>query len=365
MTTAPRTLTTPTLEAQTFAVRRTCRASHPATLAELVNDAAGGHPGQRATLNRTTGGTYQLFYRPTVPTRYLRLSAVVTRRDSAYTVGDGARFDLSVHDGTTDIASSDASIPDGLKLDITHQIPDAALATRWVISAANTLTWTLDVDALVAAGLDATALWRLALVIACDATVAVELVQLEELPRMLVDTAESFGQLPSDYQPRGLIQDGASGLQRIHATARVARVDCLRTYHALAMPEAAPWVLSSTSYAAWPGDVESAGVARKYRIRARKIRGTASECRARYVIRYRNLSMTAGQKATVRLYTGGTGGGGSPYLLDLSDVSGAWVTSSEKTIYLPTSGEVTLYWDGKVDAGTCEIVARPVYDYPE
>lgn len=360
MTTDRRTLTTPHLDAQTFAVRRTCRASHPATLAELCNDAAGGHPRQRATITRTTGGTFQLFYRPTVPTRFLRVTAVVAQRSSTYTSWHGATLDLSVHDGTTSVTSSDASIPYGLKADVSHR--PASPGLFWTVSGANTLSWTLDVDQLVGAGLDDTKLWRLAVVVACDATVAVELVQIEELPRMLVDTAESFGQLPQDYQPRGIIKSGATGLQRLHATARVSRVDCLRTYHALAMPEASPWTITSTSFAAWPGDTESAGVARKFFVRARAVRGTASECRARYVIRYRCLGMSGADKATVRLHTGGTG---TPFALDLTDLSGSWVTSTEKTIYLPTSAEVQLYWDGKVTAGSCEIVARPVQDYPE
>jgi hypothetical protein len=360
VTTAPRSLTTPALEAQTFAVRRTCRASHPHALADLANDAAGGHPAQRATITRTTGGTFHLFYQPTTVARFLRVTAVVAQNGSSYTAGHAATLDVSVTDGTTTVASSDASIPYGLKADVGHR--PAAVGLFWTVSGANELTWWLDVDELVTAGLDASLLWRLRVVIACDATVAVELVQLEEAPRMLVDTAESWGQIPTDYQPRSLIQSGSSGLTRIGTTARVARVEGIRTYHALVVPESAPWTITSTSFAAWPGDTESAGVARKWFVRARAIRGTASECRARYVIRYRCLGMSGADKATVRLHTGGTG---TPFALDLTDLTGSWVTSTEKTIYLPTSAEVQLYWEAKVTAGSCEIVARPVQDYPE
>lgn len=360
MTTAPRTLTTPALEAQTFAIRRTARASHPHALADLANDAAGGHPAQRATITRTTGGTFQLFYQPTTVARFLRVTAVVAQNGSSYTAGHAATLDLSVRDGTSTVASSDASIPYGLKADVGHR--PAAVGLFWTVSGANELTWWLDVDELVAAGLDASLLWRLTVVVACDATVAVELVQVEEAPRMLVDTAEAWGQIPTDYQPRGLIQDGANGLQRIGTTARVARVEGIRTYHALVVPESAPWTITSTSFAAWPGDTESAGVARKWIVRARKIRGTASECRARYVIRYRTAGMAGADKATVRLHTGSAG---TPYDLDLTDLTGAWTTSSAKTVYLPVSGDTTLYWEAKVTAGSCEIVARPVYDYPE
>lgn len=360
MSTQPRSLTTPSLEAQTFAVRRTCRASHPHALADLANDAAGGHPAQRATITRTTGGTFQLFYQPTTVARFLRMTATVAQNGSSYTAGHAATFDLSVSDGTTSVASSDASIPYGLKADVGHR--PAAVGLFWTVSGANELTWWLDVDELVGAGLDASLLWRLQVVIACGATVAVELLQLEEAPRMLVDTAESWGQIPTDYQPRSIIQSGASGLPRIGTTARVARVEGLRTYHALVVPQSAPWTITSTSFAAMPGDTESAGVARKWIVRARKIRGTVSECRARYVIRYRNLSMSGADKATVRLYTGAAT---ASYDLDLTDLSGAWVTSSTRTIYLPVSGDATLYWEAKVTAGTCEIVARPVWDYPE
>lgn len=360
MTTAARSLTTPTLEAQTFAVRRTCRASHPATLAELANDAASGHPGQRATITRTVGGTYQLFYQPTSAVRFLRLSATVAQSGASYTAGDAATFELSITDGTTTVASSDPEIPAGLDGSVGYR--PAGVGLFWTVSGAGAITWWLDVDELVAAGLSASALWRLRVVITCGATVAVELLQLEEAPRMLVDTAEAWGQIPTDYQPRAIIQSGASGLQRIGTTARVARVEGLRTYHALVVPEAAPWTITSTSFAAWPGDTESAGVARKWIVRARKIRGTVSECRARYVIRYRNTGMSGADKATVRLYTGAAT---AYYDLDLTDLSGSWVTSSPKTVYLPVSGDTTLYWEAMVTAGTCEIVARPVWDYPE
>lgn len=361
MTTAPRTLTTPHLEAQTFAIRRTCRASHAHALADLADDAAGGHPSQRATITRTTGGTYQLYYQPTAVARYLRVTAIVAQRTSSYTPGDAATIDLSVRDTAgAAVTSSSTAIPYGLKADVGHR--PASVGLYWTVSGAGELTWWLDVDQLVTAGLDAALLWRITVVLTCGASVAVELVHLEEAPRMLVDTAEAWGQIPTDYQPRGIIQSGPSGLQRIGTTARVARVEGIRTYHALAVPESAPWTITSTSMAAWPGDTESAGVARKWVTRARKIRGTVSECRARYVIRYRNAGMAGADKATVRLYTGAAT---ASYDLDLTDLSGSWVTSSPKTVYLPVSGDTTLCWEGKVTAGSCEIVARPVWDYPE
>jgi hypothetical protein len=362
MTTEPRILFTPRVESQAFASGTTARAHHGYVLAELVNDATGGHPGQRFGIGqRTAGGTYHWFYRRTTVARHLVVRAVVATNGGTYTAGHGAVLTLTVTDGTNTVSTT-PTIPPGLDGGDTWQpINTTALRTETFAH----YEWTMSLDAL-AATLTASDNWRVKLVATVGATAFLESFQAEELPRWLVDTADSYGQIPTDYLPRGVIRDGATGLQRIWATARVGYTDALRTYHAQVRPEADPW--SSTSTAAYEplgGDIESGTTPITYVCRPRRMRGT-TRCKVRWRLRYRTVGMSSvSHTASVQLLTGHAS---SPFAVTLADTAGTWTDTAAQTAYLITDGTDrldTISFLAKTQSGTLEVSSRWVADDPD
>lgn len=361
MTRAVRAAETPRVESQATPSRRTTHAVHPQTLADLCNDAAGASPGQRCTLIRNAGGTFNFYYQPTIIPRFLVLRACILRTGT-YSFPDAVTFDLSIRDGVTTILSSAAEIPDGLKADQQY-VPNEAEGGRFATGSVQ--SWALDIDALVTAGLSATDPWRFTLAVTCDATAVCEVFQVEEVSRFAVDDAETFGELPNDYQPRGIIADGTHGTERLLITLREAMYSGVRTYHQLAVAEGFPWTVTSATYVALNGDIETGTTPMKWRVRPRPMRGSAANgARVRWMVRYKIVGAAGAQKGFVRLNTGGTS---SPYVIPLTDISGAWADSAVTTAYLATNGTDgidSLYFEAKVDAGTLSICARAVWDYP-
>lgn len=359
MSRRPLTLLCPVVDPGAFATARTARAAHAVTLARLALDAAGGHPSQRITIPRTTGGTYHAFYQAADGRRYLAVRATLARR-GAYTSGDGVTIALAITDGTTTVAATDPEIPEGLDGTTDHQLGALASTSlsRW--TTATHLEWWLSVDDLLDAGLLTSARWRLTFTITCDATIAVEVLSVEEVPRFSVDETEPFGQhADTDFLPRGVID--SYRLPRINATLRWAYVHGRRTYHQSVRPEADPWTVTSATWASIPGDSESAGVPRVYRVRPLEVRGAAADgTRVRVRVRYKTSGAADGY---IRLTTGGSA---APYAITLPGTSGAWADSAEVNGYLDTSGDTDdLTWESKVDGGTLSLCTRWVGDDPE
>ena len=353
MTTRSRILEAPRLDAETFAVRATARASHGLTLAELANDAATGHPAQRLTIGRTTGGTFHGWLQPSKDLRLLRVTTLVAwRAAGTYTAGDGVSVAIEVTDGTTTVTSP-PTIPTDFGAVL---LPQPGV---WRLATVAAYAGWLDYGALVTAGLDAAQVWRLKFLVTVDATAVCEGVLVEEVPRLITDDADDAGLIPDAYQPRQVILAGSSSFRRVQETMRAAYYQSLRTYHHGAPGEADPYVCTSGSYAPLGQDSDD-GDARRTIVRPRKIRGAAQNARARLRCRYRMTGASSGDKGFLRLHTGvGT------YVITLTDVSGAWADSAIETGYLATSGSSdTLWWDAKRDAGTLEISAREVWDYP-
>lgn len=361
MTIRARTLGTPRLEARTFAVGVTAASSHPSGLADLANDAASGHPGQRMTVGRLAAtGVYFTHWIPTEVPRWLRVEALFT---SSAPTSNGVKLTLQIDDGSFTVLYTDPEIPDGLKGNVSH-VSGYATSTLSRLGAGNRQTWFLDVDALVAAGLSlAAVVWRFQWTAVVTSPAEVELITVEEVPRFSVDSTEAFGQLPGSYLPRGIVADGSpAGLQRIWQTARVGLMSGLRTYHSMVRPEADAWLCTSTSFATFGGsDEEAAGVPAKHRVRPRAMR-PGVDTRVRYLIRYKLASAVGGDTATVRLTTGA-----GSYDVTLTDTSGSWAESAFTTAYLLAGAEDTIEWQAKVSNGasTLHAIARPVFDYPE
>lgn len=362
MTREARQAETPRLDGQAgLTSRATTRAGQGYTLADLCNDGAGGHPAQRVTITRTTGGTFHAYYKPTDIGRFLVIRACVVRAGT-YSFADAATFVLSIDDVTGgSIPAGDPLIPEGLNADVQY-VPIEEAGGRFAV--ASYQSWALDLNDLKGV-LSSTDVWRFNLVIACDATVACELVQFEEVSRFAVDTADSFGELPQDYLPRGAIIDGAHGTTRLLATMRAGHYLGVRTYHQRCMPQSAPWSTTSTTWAALNGDVETGTTPMKWGQRTRKMRGAAANgARVGWIVMYRITGASLGQKAQIRLNSGGTS---SPYVLDLADISGSWADSTLGDGWLATNltGSVDkIFFEARTDAGTLEICTRDVFDTP-
>lgn len=356
MTSTPKAmgLTAPALDSQTFAVGHTVRASHGFALAQLVNDAASGRPAQRAIVRRTEDALVHWFYQPTPVYRYA-LMRLYVRRLGVPVAFDAVTLSLSITDGTATIPAGDATLPLGTDDDRRFYAVPGTIG-EFASMGAQYVFW-FDLAALKTAGLSATATWRFALTITCEATVMCELVTFEEAPRWATDSTDAFGVVEASCLPG--LPIASTEWERLTATLEHAHAYGIRTYHQRAIDETAGAYLTSTSaaYAALTNDTESAGVPLKWAVRSRDVRGGV-DVPVAFRVRYRNTGLAPGQKSFLRL----TSGAGA-YVLSLGDTSAAWVDSSLGAGYL-LAGEDVLYLEAKVDAGTLEIDAISVWDAP-
>jgi hypothetical protein len=362
MTREARTLSTPRLEARTFAVGLTAAASHASALAELCNDAASGHPSQRMTLPRCVAdAVLHTYWFPTIVPRWLRVVALFT--SSTPTIANGATIKLSVSDDTGfTVLFSDPEIPDGLDGGVPY-VSGYSTSDPSRLGAGNRQTWFLDVAALVAAGLDdASVWWRFKWVVDVTSPGELESLTVDEVPRFAVDDAEAYGQIGTTaYRPRGLVVDGSPlGLPRLWETARVGIAAGIRTYHGMCRDESDPWLCTSTSFAAFGSDSESAGVAAVYRVRPSAFR-PAIKTPVRFVLRYKITGATGGDTATVRLTTGA-----GTFDATLTDVSGGWAESTVTAAQLDNVAEDRVTWKAKVSNGasTLRLITRCLVDDP-
>lgn len=375
MTTASRpTLATPLLDLRALGVRLTARSSHAFTLAALANDAAGGHPSQRARISKSTGGNYVTSYDPRSSARWLRVMLTVgIVPNTSYVYGDGITVDLSITDGTNTVSAS-PEIPDGLRGDQTHQL--APIGGFDLMRPSGSVEWTLDLVRIAAAGvLSTTTTWRLVWTLAqaggspgsgTGSTARAESLTVEELPRWLIDDSEAYGQVPQSYLPRRVIAGGAgvASLGRLATTIEAAYDLGLRTYHCVTTPESAPCVVTSATHAALSGE-QSRDVAdpAHWRVRPRRMGAAAQDgCRVRWGVWYKTSGATGGE---VRLHSGSSTG---VQPMTLAGTSGVWTWAEDDGAYLATNGTDGLdviWFDAKVGAGTLSIASFCVWDYPQ
>ena len=364
-------LQSPRLEARSFATGMTAAASAPLTLADLANDAAGGHPAQRMTLNTVvppypSAATAHTLYVASGAARFLRVTFAVESAVTFIASTTWVTVDLTITDSAgNNVPSSNASIPYGLKADVNYGAQFGIGAPQRFQGGQRPVFW-LDVDALVTAGLVASSLpWRFTWTItAHDNKAFVRGLQVEERSRLLVDEAESFGQVPTDYLPRGAVVDGLpGGLPQLWKTVRAGLTANLRTYHGMARTEADAWLVSSTSFAAFGGDDDGAGAACVYRTRGRRMYGTTATP-VRWCVFYKFTGGSAGQTATVKLTTGT---GSTTATLSWADNT-TWHLSSMVTgaTLDNTGASDTLTWTAKVSTSgpVLHIAARYVFDNP-
>ena len=343
MTTRHRDLTTPALYSQTRPSRGTAQASQSAALAELANDAAGGHPAQRATVLRNEGGTFHCFIWPDTPA--ISYAVRITASWKTAPVFNASTVTLAVTDGTTTVGpGASPYLPRDILAPISPGVSGARLddfTTREVY---------VQRDSLVAAGLSPSVPWRFTFVVSTVATY-VEVIEIAEVSRFAVDTADLYGADPDYYQPRSIIDDNVVS---IGATLEAAHDLQRRTYHAVSLDDGAHDDVTSGTYAPIPGSqLESVGVASRWEVRPRLMGGVPE---VQFGVRYR----------TTGAHTGGvqiTTGAGT-YTLALPTTSGAWVDDFTGVGYLAQAATDEIHWDAFSSAGTLHITSYWIVETP-
>jgi len=343
MTTRSRDLTTPALYSQTRPSRGTVQASQSAALAELANDAAGGHPAQRATVLRTVGGTYHCYIWPDTTAIYYAVRVTASWRTAP--VFNASSVTLAVTDGTTTVGpGASVYLPRNLLAPIHPGVSGARLVdfeTREVF---------VQRDSLVAAGLSPSVPWRFTFVVTTVATY-VEAIEIAEVSRFATDTADTYGADPDYYQPRSIIDDNVVS---IGATLEAAYDLQRRTYHAVSLDEGAHDDVTSGTYAPIPGSqLESAGVASRWQVRPRLMGGVPE---VQFGVRYRT---TGAHTGGVRITTGA-----GTYTLTLPTTSGAWVDDFTGVGYLAQTTTDEIYWEAFSSAGTMHIASYWIVETP-
>ena len=343
MTTRPRDLTTPALYSQTRPSRGTAQASQSSALAEIANDAAGGHPAQRATVLRTVGGTYHCYIWPDTTAIYYAVRVTASWKTAP--VFNASSVTLAVTDGTTTVGpSASPYLPRDRLAPISPGVSGARLddfETREVF---------VQRDSLVAAGLSPSVPWRFTFDVTTVATY-VEAIEIAEVSRFAVDTADTYGADPQYYQPRRIIDDEVVA---IGATLEAAYDLQRRTYHAVSLDEAAPDSVTATSYAPIPGSqLESAGVASKWEVRPRLMGGVPE---VQFGVRYRTTGANTGD---VQITTGA-----GTYTLALAATGGAWVDDFTGVGYLAQTTTDEIFWEAQTSAGTLKIASYWIVETP-
>lgn len=343
MTTRPRNLTTPALYSQTRPSRGTAQASQSSALAEIANDAAGGHPAQRATVLRTVGGTYHCYIWPDTTAIYYAVRVTASWRTAP--VFNASSVTLAVTDGTTTVGpGASVYLPRNLLAPIHPGLSGARLddfETREVY---------VQRDSLVAAGLSPSVPWRFTFVVTTVATY-VEAIEIAEVSRFATDTADTYGANPDYYQPRSIIDDNVVA---IGATLEAAHDLQRRTYHAVSLDDGAHDDVTSGTYAPIPGSqLESAGVASRWQVRPRLMGGVPE---VQFGVRYRT---TGAHTGGVRITTGA-----GTYTLALAATGGAWVDDFTGVGYLAQATTDEIYWEAFSSAGTMHITSYWIVETP-
>ena len=343
MTTRSRDLTTPALYSQTRPSRGTAQASQSSALAELANDAAGGHPAQRATVLRTVGGTYHCYIWPDTTAIYYAVRVTASWRTAP--VFNASSVTLAVTDGTTTVGpGASVYLPRNLLAPIHPGVSGARLddfETREVF---------VQRDSLVAAGLSPSVPWRFTFVVSTVATY-VEAIEIAEVSRFATDTADTYGADPDYYQPRSIIDDNVVA---IGATLEAAHDLQRRTYHAVSLDEGAHDDVTSGTYAPIPGSqLESAGVASRWQVRPRLMGGVPT---VQFGVRYRTTGMHTGG---VRITTGA-----GTYTLTLPTTGGAWVDDFTGVGYLAQTTTDEIYWEAFSSASSLSITSYWIVETP-
>lgn len=371
MTTRPLVNITPTLVYATSQIGRTIRGLDLYNVAMLANITALARPMRGFRLANLTEGTYVAGYRRSHTAIKQAFIQWTTRLIMPDGVTIAANETLSVTLTITDAlgnTSTSAMIPAGFK---SETIP------QWELTGDPSLptifgTGYLDLDAIAAVLTDPSWSFSFAITCAHAAHGYVDTIVMYEIGRAVVDTSDTYGVDPADFQPGQPVGAGSStttGLLRLAQTIEggiATQPDMLvlswKEDTAATIPKT-----TSASYAALTNLEQGTGSGTpiRWRVPVRPIYyalstgGTTAGERARWRVRY---YVSGGGTAAIQLLTGATA---SPY--SITGLTGAsWQWSAWMDCALPTSGTASiasLSLKAKTTAGTVYISAVSVQSY--
>ena len=336
-------------------VGRTVRSATLMRAAASASINASARPGKRAQVhsaypNGTSARTYAVSYtRTTDAVKALYVGASIR----SATFGDTLTIDLTIRDAAGhSVASSSALIPNPFKGTVIFLDSSAGSATY---DARTIGVGYLDIDALAATLTDPD--WSLEFAVAAPNghDSLVDLIEVYEVPRRMVDSADAAGSLALPFLPGNPLASGDAtgslddGVTRLEATAQAARTSQRTYWQECFGPDDTTATLpltTSGTYAALTNHEQSAGVPIEIALRVRKVTGATGGETARVRVRY---LVTSGGTAYVRATTG----------IGTSDSAGltsaTWAWSDWWTIFLKTSaaGQVdSITLKAKTSAGT-------------
>lgn len=369
MTTRPLINIVPDLSWPRVTIGRTVRGLDVYNAALMANVTALARPLHGFHLRTLTPGTYHASYRRSHDA--IKQAHVVWTVRLVMPSGTAlhANEELAVTMTITDAlgnASTSAMIPSGFRgesFDVDDANGEPAIPT---IGGSGYL----DLDAIAAVLTDPS--WSFQFVVArAHGTVAVvEGIDLREIGRAVVDTSDTYGVDPADFQPGQPIGCGSAttgGALRLARTIEGGIATLPDMLHLAWIDDIAATIPNTTSatHAALTNLEQTAGVARRWRVPVRPIYydlasgGTTVGERARWRVRY---YVAGGGTAAVQLSTGATA---SPY--EISGLTGAaWAWSAWQDCALPTSGTdaiAVLSLQAKTSAGTVYVSGVHVQSY--
>lgn len=363
----------PTLSYTTSQIGRTVRGPDLYNAAILANVTALARPMRGFRIVNVPPGTYVASYR--------RSHAAINQAWIQWTVRLGmldgitlaAGEDLTVTLTITDaagasVASSSDLIPAGFKGETFECVQSSDPPAIPTIGGGG---W-LDLDALALVLTDPSWSFSFAITRPTGSTVYVESITMREVARTVVDTADTYGVDPADFQPGQPVGSGTattSGTLRLAQTIEggiATQPDMLvlswKEDTAATIPQT-----TSASYAALTNLEQGTGSGKsiRWRVPVRPIYyalsdgGTAAGERARWRVRY---YVSGGGTADVQI---STGSGASPY--SITGLTGAsWQWSAWQDIAIPTDGTdaiATLSIKAQTSAGTLYLDAVHVQSY--
>jgi len=337
---------------------QTIRAATLARMAQACNVLASGRPARRAHIsdaypNTTTARTYVVSYTRTSDA--IAFLYVAARIRYGYR-GDQLTIDLTIKDATGNtVSSSSTAIPAGFKVGNPWTAPPTwSGAVGNVLEYASTIAeGYLDLDAL--AGTLSDPSWSLEFAIAAPTgtTSTIDVIEVFEMPRAIVDSADTYGMLSGAVMPGRPLTSGSTsedGIARLRQTLTGARL-AQRTYVQECFgPDDTTAALvprtTSATYAPLSELDEGGGVALSWVFRVRTITGSTGGETARARFRY---LVSGGGTAYIRTTTGI-----STYdTAALTSATWAWSDWVAVQLKANASGHLeTVRFKGKTSAGT-------------
>lgn len=371
MTTRPLINQLPVVEYETPRIGRTVRGPDLYNLAVLANVTALARPMRGFAIRSVPVGTYVASYR--------RSHAAINQAFIRWTVKmqlpNGISFasneDMSITLTITDAAgnsvpSSDPLIPAGFKGESFAVFSESANPASPTVCGSGYI----DLDALALVLTDPSWSFSFAVTQSHGSTARVETLDLRELGRTVVDTDDTYGVDPADFQPGQPIAAGTSttlGALRLAQTIEggiATQPDVLHLVWPNNITADIPQTANPT-YAALLYFEQTSGVAMRFRVPVRPIYtslaagGTTTGERARWRVRY---YVSGGGTGDVQLLTGATA---SPY--SITGLTGAaWAWSAWQDCALPTSGTdaiATISVKGQVSGGALYVAGLHVQSY--